>query len=241
MTATSKAKDTPAKQQVAESTSQQNDESAAASDSVTPSKKIQQPAETADAAPAPGVTQNSPAGIDSDPIPQLPDITEAVALSPVSSGNESKSESRRSALGRRGLGNTVRLAEEKLDSLMAQAGELLVARQRIEIRPAEIEVTAALVAECRSEFQSIQRTLLTVIQQHGRDPQSKHSAGAGNRLEQIVEQTGEKRRRVEAELERFQHRLRVDSQQLNHTGESLQEDIHRIRMLPFADGCAGLD
>lgn len=146
-----------------------------------------------------------------------------------------------SAPSRRGLGTTVRVAEEKLDSLMAQAGELLVARQQIEVRPGEIEATASLVAECRSEFHSIQRSLLTLIQQNGRDPLMRRSARLCDRMEQIVEQTGEKLRRVEDELEGFQQRLMVDSRQLNHTGESLQEDIHRIRMLPFSDGCAGLD
>lgn len=142
---------------------------------------------------------------------------------------------------RRGLGTTVRVAEEKLDSLMAQAGELLVARQQIEIRPREIEASATLAAECRTEFQSIQRELLNLIQQHGHDPLLQRSARLARRIEDIVEQTGEKLRHLEDELAGFQQRLLIDSRQLNHTSEALQEDIHRIRMLPFGDGCAGLD
>ena len=64
---------------------------------------------------------------------------------------------------KRALGATVRVAEEKLDGLMAQAGELLVARQQIEVRPNEVESVAELTAECRAEFQSIQRLLLTMV------------------------------------------------------------------------------
>ncbi len=146
-----------------------------------------------------------------------------------------------SAPPRRGLGNTVRVAEEKLDSLMAQAGELLVARQRIEVRPKEVEESTALAAECRAEFQSIQRSLLALIQQNGNDALLQRSSRLTGRMEQIVEQTGDKLRQLEASLEGLQQRLLMDSRQLNHTGEALQEDIHRIRMLPFGDGCAGLD
>jgi len=160
--------------------------------------------------------------------------------------NPSESESnsaakKESAPKRRGLGNTVRVAEEKLDSLMAQAGELLVARQRIEVRPKEIEESAALASECRAEFQSIQRSLLALIQQNGNDTLLQRSARLTARMEQIVEQTGDRLRQLEVGLEGLQQRLLIDSRQLNHTGESLQEDIHRIRMLPFGDGCAGLD
>lgn len=145
------------------------------------------------------------------------------------------------AARRKGLGTTVRVAEGKLDSLMAQAGELLVARQRIEIRPDEIEAVAGLAADTRSEYQSIQRLLLALVEQNQNHPLMRRSSRITNQLTSIIDQTGERLKQLEIQLESFQQRLLVDSRQLNHTGESLQEDIHRIRMLPFGDGCAGLD
>lgn len=167
-----------------------------------------------------------------------PQFTSDPELSESETDDDAKKQS---APQRRGLGNTVRVAEEKLDSLMAQAGELLVARQQIEVRPKEIEESAALASECRVEFQSIQRSLLALIQQNGNDALLQRSARMTARMEQIVEQTGDRLRQLEAGLEGLQQRLLMDSRQLNHTGEAIQEDIHRIRMLPFGDGCAGLD
>lgn len=160
-------------------------------------------------------------------------------------------------------GMTVRVAEEKLDNLMAQAGELLIARQRLEMRPEEVESLTTAVAECRSDYQIIERSLTEMLESvYSPEEQTMKgvrgsgalmtgtlSQGQGTmtltstraRMLQIIGQTGTRLRHIEQQLEDFQRRLLTDVRQLNHTGDKLQQDIHHIRMLPFTNGCVGLD
>ncbi len=141
----------------------------------------------------------------------------------------------------RGLATSVRVADEKLDSLLAQSGELLVARQRIEGRPLDVEQLYDFVAAWRTQWQSVERALRTLVEMDGADPLLRRSARMSARVAQIVELNGRNLKDVERQLDQLRRNLVSDVRSLNHASGALQEDVHRIRMLPFAESCAGLE
>ena len=48
-------------------------------------------------------------------------------------------------------------------------------------------------------------------------------------------------RQLEKAFENFRRELVADVRQLQHASAALQDDVHRIRMLPFQEACAGLE
>lgn len=145
----------------------------------------------------------------------------------------------RSVVKRSSLAGSVRVGEEKLDSLLAQSGELLVARQRVEGRPADLDALTDLVASWKAEWQSVERTLRLLVEQ-GDDPLLKRSSRLTERAVSVIASNGQNLRLLAKQLDHFKRDLVDDARQLGHASRSLQEDVHRIRMFPFAEACAGL-
>lgn len=135
----------------------------------------------------------------------------------------------------------VRVSQEKLDRLLAHTGELLVARQRVESHPAEIESLVESVVEWKNEWFGVQRTLIRLIEENGTDPLLARSHQFMARLIQTVEATGERLREMERSLERLQRRSMSDIRQLNNAGATVQDQVHQIRMVPFEEACGGLE
>lgn len=137
--------------------------------------------------------------------------------------------------------STVRVAQEKLDLLLARSGELLVARQRVDTHPAEIEVLLESVSVWKQEWQSVQRTLIRVVEDEGTDPLLARSVRFSSRLAAIVEANGDRLRELEKSLDKLRRTSQADARQLNVVGSAVQEEVHNIRMVPFAEACAGLE
>src|ERR1019366_8962139 len=57
----------------------------------------------------------------------------------------------------------------------------------------------------------------------------------------VLKQTGENLRRLDKSLERLSASMRGDSRLLDQVTRPLDEEVRRVRMLPFSDACAGLD
>lgn len=136
---------------------------------------------------------------------------------------------------------TVRVSQEKLDQLLAQTAELLVARQRVESHPVVVESLLESVTAWKQEWQSVQRTVIRLIEANGSDPLLARSSQYAARLIQTVEGTGERLREMERTLERLRRQTLTDIRQLNNAGATVQDQVHQIRMVPFEESCAGLE
>ena len=136
--------------------------------------------------------------------------------------------------------STVRVAESKLDSLMAHSGELLVTRQRIDSRPSDAEELVEFVARWKTDWQRVER-VLRGLAQNGSDPLLARSPRLTRELGEVVEQTGANLRQLEKRLDRMRQELASDSRKLKSVSTGIQDDVHRIRMFPFSDACAGLE
>jgi len=178
-------------------------------------------------------------------VPSAVDSAQATAApaAPKSSEDQpsASAESTSVVTSARPLPSTIRVAEQKLQSLLAGTGELLVARQRIESRPTEIESLLEMVAKWRREWHSVSGTLRQLVDQDGKDSLVRRSTMLKDRVSFTIEQTGERLSHLEEELQRFSRSLITDSRQLRHASEGLQEDVLRVRMIPFAEACGGLE
>jgi two-component system chemotaxis sensor kinase CheA len=129
---------------------------------------------------------------------------------------------------------TVRVAAEKLDAWMAQSGELTLVRQRIQTRAAELTTLREAVSRWRTEWQSVAKPLAKLLQN------GNSRAGAG-RLAGAVDRVGGRLRKVEKELERLAGAVASDSRHLDQAAGALDAEVRRVRMLPFAQACEGLE
>jgi len=142
---------------------------------------------------------------------------------------------------------TVRVAAEKLDALLARSGELLIARRRVQSRVAELLTlresvgrwvaalansrSRALVSDFGFRISDLQRELRSDRQA---DPRFAQRAVAVDRI-------AERLRSLEKELERLTVALAGDSRMLDQAAGGLDDEVRRVRMLPFADACQGLE
>ncbi len=114
----------------------------------------------------------------------------------------------------------VRVPAEKLDAMLTRSGELLVARRRIESR---IEELAAL----REEWTGLVKPLRKHVS-------LEPSAGIASRF-------GDQLDRIEEDFERLSLAINGDRRQLARAAGLLDEEVRRVRMLPIAEACQGLE
>jgi two-component system chemotaxis sensor kinase CheA len=142
------------------------------------------------------------------------------------------------------LGGTLRVAAEKLDSLLAQTGELLVARRRVESRFADVAELRDLVAAWRREWHRLKL------------PAAAHSSAAAGpvpgevaargsvlspRSALAIAQHNDRLRHLERKLDQVAANLAADGRILNQSCSALDDDVEHIRMFPFSQACAGLE
>ncbi|MBV9125949.1 MAG: Hpt domain-containing protein, partial [Planctomycetes bacterium] len=165
-----------------------------------------------------------------------------------------------------GVAATVRVSAEKLDAFLARSGEMLVARRRVLSRIEELLALRDFVANWRNEWRGLEKALGKLLPREENEPRALPSrtglAGASRsavaeRGKQTTEdllsralpsqnlallgRAGNYLRRLEKELDRLASALAGDGRFLEQAGRSLDDEVRRVRMLPFADACQGLD
>ena len=151
-------------------------------------------------------------------------------------------------LPRPAIAGFVRVPAQKLDALLTYSGELLVARRRVESRTSELAAIREFVGRWKTEERRCDRALKTLKRaEHGGriGPPSKAGTGGGRLLPRpaavMLGQIDDNLRRLEKDLERFAKVLTGDSRQLDQVADLLDDALRRLRMLPFAEACQGLD
>lgn len=149
------------------------------------------------------------------------------------------------------LRSSVRVAAAKLDSLLAQSGELLVARRRVRARVDEVAALREQVTAWRSQWRELEkqaRKSLLLKSNQRADNGAAHAPGQAGRGRDIpdrsaqgVLQMGDRLRRLEKELEGLGVAMTADSRQLRQACDALESEVHRVRMLPFSEACQGLE
>ncbi len=138
---------------------------------------------------------------------------------------------------------TVRVPAEKLDSLLAQSGELMVARRRMEYRSSQLAELQDLVALWKVEWREVEKPLRRLLKSNAQpDVQPvERSPRIPRRGLTVLEQTGERLRKLERDLDQLSMHMQSSGRLLAQACDSLDGEVHRVRMLPFAEACGGLE
>ena len=134
-------------------------------------------------------------------------------------------------------GGFVRLPAEKLDDLLTRSGELMVACRRLETRRADLAAIQDLLGRGRATWAGAAKRMRVTA---GDDPPQGAAGPPGRRADGAILRVGEHLGRVERELARLAVALKADERQLQGTAGRLDEQVRRVRMLPFAEACQGL-
>lgn len=134
--------------------------------------------------------------------------------------------------------NTVRVPAEKLDTLLAQSGELLVARRRVAARDEVLVGLRESIGEWRAEWKGVEKPLHDFLLAHER---GESLEALPTRAAQTLARAGDRIRQLERDLERLTTEAVSDGRQLDYAAGSLDAEVRRVRMLPFAEACQGLD
>ncbi len=113
--------------------------------------------------------------------------------------------------------STVRVAADKLDALMQQSGELLVANHHAKERLGEALVLGEIVRQLRL------------------DPAFRDRRGRG------AQRASQRLRELDRALDRLTSALANNHAALQQAASRVDAEVRRIRMLPFATACEGLD
>jgi len=138
---------------------------------------------------------------------------------------------------------TIRVAAEKLDSLLAQTSELLVARRRVEYRTNDAAELRELVGSIWSEWRELEKPLRTLFDddaQAERD-RPRNQVHLPKRTAAILQRTGQRLAQLEKDAERLKKNMSLDGRMLAQTCDALDDEVYQVRMLPFAEACRGLD
>ncbi len=134
---------------------------------------------------------------------------------------------------------TLRIAAEKMDTLLARSGELLVARRRVPLRAEELATLRDAVGRWRAEWQTVEKPLAKMFREEedGNIPVRTQP----RRLSLALRGVGDRLRQLEKDLEHLSAALTSDGRLLDQLAGALDEDVRRVRMLPFAEACQGLE
>lgn len=127
----------------------------------------------------------------------------------------------------------VRIHTEKLDVLLTRSGELLAARQHLRLTGEQFSNVADSLRQLESEWRRRGQGVAAIGHSVG------HTATHGS--DPLVEQTPARLAAILSEVERLRLAFRQDLRQLEHTGSALDQQVSRIRMLPFSHACVGFD
>src|SRR5262249_5807071 len=140
----------------------------------------------------------------------------------------------------------VRVSAAKLDSLLAQSSELLAIRHRAaagaEAARALQEVAGGWPKEWRRIGQQFTRLLTDpVLPPDLPLPDELDAEPPRRRVERVLSQHKATMSRFARDIQRLATELSGDHRALEQAAQRIDTEVHRVRMLPFAEACEGLD
>ena len=132
--------------------------------------------------------------------------------------------------------NSVRVPAEKLDTLLARVGELQIAQRRVEARVGDLAALQDLVTQWKADWKRVEHVF---AREH---PMAGDSVRAlPRRVALTLRQSGDHLRSLDKALDRLAGAMTSDARLLDQVTRPLDDDVRRVRMLPFSEACAGLD
>jgi two-component system chemotaxis sensor kinase CheA len=130
----------------------------------------------------------------------------------------------------------VRIPAAKLDALLATLGDLLVARRRLEPRSEDLEALLQSVSRWRADWRQVERPLRRAL-----GLEEREGRALPRRAARVLNQIPEQLERTERALEALAAGLQADRRAITRAVAPLEDEVRRVRMLPFAEACEGLE
>ena len=125
---------------------------------------------------------------------------------------------------RTGLGNTVRIATEKLDSIFLQVEELLAAKLLIQQRRQELSSMQTLTAAMNKEWSNFSSQY----------PEFQHTLAQPPQLQELLEQNAAFIKNLNHQLNAIAKSTEQDQRMVGRMVDELLEDMKKALMLPFS-------
>ena len=129
--------------------------------------------------------------------------------------------------------------------LLARNGELLVARRRVQARVEELTAVREFVARWKAEWRSVEKEIVAAGPASRATPEAHParlgSRGLPRRAARVLERVGDNLRQVDKDLEYLAAAMGADGRVLKEAAGAIDDEVRRVRMLPFAEACQGLD
>ena len=141
---------------------------------------------------------------------------------------------------------SMRVPLQKLDTLLARSGELLVARRRTANREEDVALLRDALQRHGLDWHMLEKPLRKLLAaRNGPRDRSRNGTRQASLLPQravaAFERVGQNLKRLERSAELLASRLAADHRALEQAAAPLEEDIRGVRMLPFGDACEGLE
>jgi two-component system chemotaxis sensor kinase CheA len=133
------------------------------------------------------------------------------------------------------------VAAEKLDAFLARNGELLVARRRVESRVEDVTALRDFVGRWKAEWRGVEKPLAKFLRDSETAPHPEEGGRLPRRAAEALGRVGASLRRLEKDLDQLSGTLLADGRVLKEAAASIDDEVRRVRMLPFAEACQGLD
>jgi two-component system, chemotaxis family, sensor kinase CheA len=146
-----------------------------------------------------------------------------------------------------GAAGAVRVSANKLDAFLARSGELLVARRRVQSRAEELTTLREFVGRWKAEWRAVEKPVAKFLLEQGTESRPGWGAGTavGERLPRRVSvalaRVYGNLCQMDKDLERLAGAVAADGRVLKEAASSIDDEVRRVRMLPFAEACQGLD
>jgi two-component system, chemotaxis family, sensor kinase CheA len=136
----------------------------------------------------------------------------------------------------------VRIPAQKLDDMLTSSGELLVARRGVELRAEERATIRDFVAHWRADWHGAEKAIGKFLREKGGRGDGPSFAGTIPRhAAETIARVGEQLGRLEHDLDRFFTSMAAGERQLDRAARRIDDEVRRVRMLPFAEACQGLE
>jgi two-component system chemotaxis sensor kinase CheA len=140
---------------------------------------------------------------------------------------------------------TIRVATAKLDSLMAQVGELLVASIGAQQRSGEVAELLDMLNEAEAQWRETRPRYRKLISQLASPDEDGQEATLGTRTDELehllafMQESDEREQLAVKQLSEFRQKLTIDSRRMAQIVSDLQDEVRRTRMLPASTIFAG--
>lgn len=140
--------------------------------------------------------------------------------------------------------SAVRVAAAKLDALLAHQSEFDAAYGRLLLRMKDMETLSRFLSQWQTEWSAASASIRATLRRRGIERGNVLSAPLRPMIRQLpalLDQTAEHFRYLRTESSRLLATLAADMHDLQRAAGALGEELRRVRMLPFAEACLGLD